>query len=242
LTCRSAPSATGQEARDEPFDAESGSPRQRAERAPDRVKAQFSLLAGEASNALGEQPGGGYKFSLPFDALSKREWNGDDARQLSLSFDAALERSATEDIERLSHMWLVCEPPQAIELRSGRHVSDALVGAVEHRVIQLRRADDFITGAASRDLVRSELAATVRLLSEGALTEEQARRVLTAIGEIAQLGAWVAADGGLVDEAARYVRGGVLAARAAGNAPLAANIVSTFSYPLGSAAVERDSR
>jgi hypothetical protein len=34
----------------------------------------------------------------------------------------------------------------------------------------------------------------------------------------------------LADEAARYVRGGVLAARAAGNAPLAANIISTFSY------------
>jgi tetratricopeptide (TPR) repeat protein len=127
-------------------------------------------------------------------------------------------------------MWLVCDPPQTIELRSGRRVSDALVGAVEHRVIQLRRADDFITGVASRDLMRSELAATVRLLSEAALTEEQARRILTAIGEIAQLGAWVAADGGLVDEAARYVRGGVLAARAAGNAPLAANIISTFSY------------
>jgi hypothetical protein len=34
----------------------------------------------------------------------------------------------------------------------------------------------------------------------------------------------------LLDEAARYVRGGVLAARAADNAPLAANIISTFSY------------
>jgi tetratricopeptide (TPR) repeat protein len=104
------------------------------------------------------------------------------------------------------------------------------VNAVEHRVIQLRRADDFITGTASRDLMRNELTATVRLLSDGALTEEQARRVLTAIGELAQLGSWVAADAGLRDEAARYVRGGVLAARAAGNAPLAANIISTFSY------------
>ncbi len=40
----------------------------------------------------------------------------------------------------------------------------------------------------------------------------------------------MAADAGLLDEAARYVRGGVLVARAAGNAPLAANIISTFSY------------
>jgi hypothetical protein len=109
-------------------------------------------------------------------------------------------------------------------------VSDALVTAVENRVIQLRRADDFITGSASRDLVRNEIVATVRLLSDASLTEEQARRVLTAIGELAQLGAWVAADAGLLDEAARYVRGGVVAARVARNSPLAANIISTFSY------------
>jgi tetratricopeptide (TPR) repeat protein len=200
------------------------------ERAPDQAKAQFSLLAGGAMNATGDQPDGGGLFSVPFDAMTKREWNRDDARQLSASFDAALERSATEDIERLSHMWLICEPPQVIELASGRHVSDALVSAVEHRVVQLRRADDFITGAASRELMRNELSATVGLLSDGALTDEQARRILTAIGELAQLGAWVAGDGGLIDEAGRYVRGGVLAARAAGNSPLAANIISTFSY------------
>jgi hypothetical protein len=200
------------------------------ERAPDRAKAQFSLLVGDAMNAAAGEPDSEDLFSVPFDAMTKRVWNGDDARELSVSFDAALERSAVEDIERLSHMWLICEPPQAIELASGRRVSDSLVSAVEHRVVQLRRADDFITGAASRDLMRNELAATVRLLSDGALTEEQARRILTAIGELAQLGAWVAGDAGLIHEAARYVRGGVLAARAAGNAPLAANVISTFSY------------
>ena len=40
--------------------------------------------------------------------------------------------------------------------------------------------------------MQTEMSATVRLLSEGTLTEDQARRVLTAIGELAQLGAWVA--------------------------------------------------
>ena len=163
------------------------------EGAPDRVKAQFALLAGEALNTPGDQPDSGSPFLVPFDAMTKREWNGDDVRQLSLSFDAALERSAVEDIERLSHMWLICDPPQVIELRSGRNVSDALVNAVEHRVIQLRRADDFITGTASRDLMRNELTATVRLLSDGALTEEQARRVLAAIGELAQLAGFLSA-------------------------------------------------
>ena len=115
-------------------------------------------------------------------------------RRLSLSFDSALERSAVEDIERLAHMWLICDPPQVIELNAGRRIGEALVSAVEHRVIQLRRADDFITGTASRDLMQTELSATVRLLSEGTLTEDQARRVLTAIGELAQLAGFLSAE------------------------------------------------
>lgn len=201
------------------------------DRAPDRIKAQFSLLADEENCATDDQPTHQTKpFTVLFDAMTSREWNRDDAHALSQSFDAALERSAVDDIERLAHIWLISEPPQVIELDAGRRVSDALITAVEHRVVQLRRADDFITGSASRDLVRNEQEATVRLVSEAALTEKQAQRLLTATGELAQLGAWVAADAGLVDEAARYVRGGVLAARAAGDAPLAANIISTFSY------------
>jgi hypothetical protein len=202
------------------------------EQADDRAKAQFSLLVGETTDSPGDPPYTLGPFSVSLEAMTSPQWTGDNARQLSLSFDSALERSAVEDIERLAHIWLICDPPQVIELHAGRRINDALVSAVEHRVIQLRRADDFITGTASRDLMRAELAATVRLLSEGTLTEDQARRVLTTIGELAQLGAWVAGDGALVDEAARYVRGGVLAARAAGNAPLAANIISTFSYQL----------
>ena len=200
------------------------------EQSSDKVKARFSLLVGAMNKSPGRHADDAKPFSVQLDSMTKREWTRDDARALSQSFDAALEHSAVEDIERLSHMWLICDAPQVIELGAGRRISDALVSAVEHRVIQLRRADDFITGAASRELVRNELGLTIPLLSDGALTDEQARRVLTAVGEIAQLGAWIAADGGLLDEAARYVRGGVLAARAAGNSPLAANIISTFSY------------
>lgn len=200
------------------------------EQASDKVKARFSLLVGEMHDSPDGHTDGAKPFSMKLDSMTNREWTRDDARALSQSFDAALEHSAVEDIERLSHMWLICDAPQVIELSAGRRISDALVSAVEHRVIQLRRADDFITGAASRELVRNELAVTIPLLSDGTLTDEQARRVLTAVGEIAQLGAWISADGGLLDEAARYVRGGVLAARAAGNSPLAANIISTFSY------------
>ena len=38
------------------------------ERAPDRVKAQFALLAGEALNTPGDRPRSGSPFLVPFDA------------------------------------------------------------------------------------------------------------------------------------------------------------------------------
>jgi tetratricopeptide (TPR) repeat protein len=195
--------------------------------ASEQEKAQFAILVSEVNvNAVRTAK----PLSIPLDAMTSREWNRDDAHLLSLSFDAALERSEVEEIERLAHMWLLAEPPQIIELDAGRRVSDGLVSAVEHRVIQLRRADDFVTGPSSHQLVWNELRATTRLLTDAALTESQARRLLTATAELAQLGVRAAADAGLLENAAKYVRGGILAARAAFNAPIAANIISTFSY------------
>jgi tetratricopeptide (TPR) repeat protein len=202
------------------------------ESASDRAKAQFALLIGEAHREQSGNANGNRNepFEIPFDAMTKREWTRDDANALSLSFDSALSRGAVDEIERLAHMWLISEPPQVIELGAGRRVSDDLVSTVERRVIQLRRADDYITGETSHDLMRSELTATVKLLSDASLTEEQARRLLVSVGEMAQLGAWVAADTGELDQAARYVRGGVMAARAGRDYALAGNIISTFSY------------
>jgi hypothetical protein len=156
-------------------------------------------------------------FEIPFGAMINHEWHRDDVHALSHSFDLALAQAAIDEIKRLAHMWLISEPPQVIEPRTGRRVGDELIATVERRVIQLRRADDYITGADSHDLIRNELSATVQLLTDGALTDVQANRLLTAIGELAQLGAWVAADSGMLDRAARYVRGGILAARAAGD-------------------------
>ncbi len=137
------------------------------ERAPDRAKAQFALLIGETHSAQSGTESSNEPFEVPFDAMTSHEWNRDDAHALSLSFDAVLARAAVDEIEHLAHMWLLSEPPQVIELSAGRRVSDDLIATVERRVIQLRRADDYITGSTSHDLMRNELAATVQLLSEG---------------------------------------------------------------------------
>jgi transcriptional regulator with XRE-family HTH domain len=164
--------------------------------------------------------------------LTRSQWTRDDLHSLSASFDEAIARSSAADIELLAHEWLNAEPPQLMELEAGRHVSDELISTVEHRVIQLRRADDFISGRVSHTLVRDELKAATQLLEGAALTDIQSKRLLTATGELAQLAAWVAADAGLYREAATYAQGGILAAHGAGDQPLAAQIISTLSYQL----------
>jgi tetratricopeptide (TPR) repeat protein len=166
------------------------------------------------------------------DLLVKSRCTQDDLDYLSDSFDKALMRSSVEDINRLAHKWLITDAPQSLELASGRHIGLSLVETVEHRVVQLRRADDFLSGRDSHVLVRKELQETTKLLKEASYTDGEARRLLTAIGELAQLATWVAADAGLYAEATKYTEYGLLAAHAASNAPLAGNIISTFSYQL----------
>ena len=186
---------------------------------------------GELGFGIQDLPSGSAKQSSSGTTLiAKREWNRDDISNLSSAFDDAISSSALADIEMLAHEWLAADKPQLVELNVGRRIGDSLVATAEHRVIQLRRADDFVSGRTSHTLVQQELKATTSLLEKATLTEDQTRRLLTVTGELAQLAAWVAADAGLYKQAARYTEGGVLAAHAADNEPLAANVISTLAY------------
>jgi hypothetical protein len=186
---------------------------------------------GELGFGIQDLPSGSAKQSCSGTTLiAKREWGRDDISNLSSSFDDAISSSALADIEMLAHEWLAADKPQLIELDVGRRIGDSLVATAERRVIQLRRADDFVSGRTSHTLVQQELKATTTLLDEATLTEAQAQRLLTVTGELAQLAAWVAADAGLYKQAARYTEGGVLAAHTADNEPLAANVISTLAY------------
>ena len=193
----------------------------------------FGVTPAELGFGIQELPSGCVRESSPGSALiAKREWTRDDLSSLSVSLDDAISSSVLADIEMLAHEWLAADKPQLVELNTGRRIGDSLVATTEHRVIQLRRADDFMSGRTSHTMVHQELQATTKLLDEAALTEDQTRRLLTVTGELSQLAAWVAADAGLYKQAARYTEGGVLAAHAADNEPLAANIISTLSYQL----------
>lgn len=164
--------------------------------------------------------------------INRAEWTRDDLRLLSDCFDESISKSSAADIEMLSHAWLSADTPQVIELQAGRRIGASLITTIERRVIQLRRADDYMSGRASHALVCKEIKDTTRLLNEAILTEPQARRLLTATGELAQLAAFVAADAGLYRQAITYAEGGIVAAHASGDAPLAANIISTLSYQI----------
>jgi hypothetical protein len=88
----------------------------------------------------------------------------DDIVALSAEFDRALAKSSIDEIDSLAHQWLISSPPQVIALNAGRRIGHSLVSTVEHRVIQLRRADDFLSGRDSHLLVNKELQATLHLL------------------------------------------------------------------------------
>ena len=143
-------------------------------------------------------------------------------------------------VRRLVHEWLIAAPPQVVELAAGRRIGEGLVRAVEGRVEQLRRMDDFVGGGDLHALVAHELRATLGLLRAAAYSEALGRRLLTAAGELCQLAGWVADDADLHALARRYYTAGVRVAHAAGKAPLGAYLFSTLSYQLANTGDPRE--
>jgi hypothetical protein len=94
----------------------------------------------------------------------------------------------------------------------------------------VRRLDDFIGGGDLADVAERELRATAQLLAGAAYTERLGRRLLVAVGELAQLAGWVYSDAGVHATAARFYLAGVKAAHAADDQALAANLLSSLSY------------
>jgi tetratricopeptide (TPR) repeat protein len=163
--------------------------------------------------------------------LPLAEWTAADgealAERLAVCSDRALTPTAAR---RLVHEWLVTETPQTVETTAGRRIGMGMVGTVTRRVAQLRRADDFIAGGELQPLVERELRATARLLREAAYADRVGRALLSAVAELCQLAGWVTVDAGAPERAARHLALGVHAAHAAGDRPIAANLVSTLAY------------
>src|SRR5215207_1865759 len=173
-------------------------------------------------------------------ALTSGPWTRSDAGDLADMLTARAAHVDERNATRLAHEWLITDPPQLVEMRAGRRIGEQLVAKVEARVSELRRLDDFVGGGDLAALVERELAVTVRLLADASYTEPLGRRLLAAVGELAQLAGWVHSDAGVHATATRFYLGGVRAAHAAADEPLAANLISSLSYQLANTGRARD--
>lgn len=140
------------------------------------------------------------------------------------------------DAVRLAHEWLVSEPLVMDPGQRG-HGVESIADALDARVVELRLLDDTVSSAELLPVVRRELAAADAVARSGTTAD---RRLLTAVGELAQLAGWIASDAGRHAEAQRHYLHGVSAARAAGRADLAANLFSSLSYQFANVGDPRD--
>lgn len=147
---------------------------------------------------------------------------------------------STDEAIRLAHEWLVTRPPQIRHVGAGRRVGMESAQAVERRVVELRRLDDKLGGLDTLPLVERELAAIEHVLIETSYTEVTGRRLLRAVGELAQVAGWVASDAGQYARAQRHYLKGVRAAHAAGDQLVAANLLSSLAYQVANVGRPRE--
>ncbi|WP_083935896.1 helix-turn-helix domain-containing protein [Saccharomonospora halophila] len=152
------------------------------------------------------------------------------ARALNVSVETLY--GPADDPLRIAHEWLVAPTPVEIRLGSGRRVGSALADRLAERVIELRHLDDVIGGRDLLPVVRKELASAEHLVNEAAYTERTGRRLLTLVGELAQLAGWVSGDAGHYTEAKRLYLSGVSAAHEAGDPALVGQLLSCLSYQI----------
>lgn len=131
---------------------------------------------------------------------------------------------------RIAHQWLVAEPPQLTETRSGRRIGNAQACRIYQRVVELRHLDDHLSCRDLEPLAIREYAATAKAVRDGSYTEETGRSLLTSLAEAAQITGWIESDAGHYAQAeARYLEG-VRAAQDAGDQAVAANLLSCLAY------------
>ncbi|MGH3517327.1 MAG: helix-turn-helix domain-containing protein [Haloechinothrix sp.] len=144
------------------------------------------------------------------------------------------------DPVRMAHEWLVSDSPTVVQSRSGRQMGACLAGLLEARVIKLRHMDDVIGGGDLFPVVSKELSEVQEVVQSASYSGSIGRRLLTVVGELAQLAGWVASDAGRYAQAQSVYLNGVSAAREAGQRPLAGQLLSSLSYQLANVGSTRD--
>jgi transcriptional regulator with XRE-family HTH domain len=124
--------------------------------------------------------------------------------------------------------------------RGGRRIGEGEVRDLTARVHGLRLADDVLAGGDLLGPAARELDAAVRLHGEASYSEQVGRRLLLAIGELAQIVGWIASDAGQYDRAADIYRLGVSAAREAADGTLTGQLMGTMGYQFSNTGRVRD--
>ncbi|MGH3772859.1 MAG: helix-turn-helix domain-containing protein [Pseudonocardiaceae bacterium] len=158
----------------------------------------------------------------------------------ALNIPTEILRGPPDDPLRVAHEWLVSDSPSVVQLRAGRRVGRILTEGLENRVIELRHLDDLIGGGDLFPVVNKELSEVREIVRSASYTEKIGRRLLTVVGELAQLAGWVASDAGRYVEAQRIYLNGVSAAQVAADRPLAAQLLSSLSYQMASVGKPHD--
>ncbi|MEV1240754.1 multiprotein-bridging factor 1 family protein [Nonomuraea sp. NPDC050022] len=122
------------------------------------------------------------------------------------------------------------EPLRPNDNRTGSRLGIGNVEDLGARVHGLRLADDVLAGG---DLIQPafrELDAAIRVYRTSTYAQDVGRRLLSTIGEFAQIAGWVASDAGQHEQAARTYRLGISAAHEAGDGTLESNLIGSLAY------------
>ncbi|MGH3328396.1 MAG: helix-turn-helix domain-containing protein [Streptomycetales bacterium] len=204
-------------------------PRELAEHVDAALQAGGQLVALAPVRAARDLPG-----------LCSNGWTRQDTAAFSALITEGAIRVDADNALRITHEWLVTDPPQLVEMRSGRRIGAGLVANIAARSAELRQLDDYVGGGDLAETVDRELDATLALLADAAYPEALGRRLLVAVGELAQVAGWVLSDAGMHRAAAARYLAGVRAAHAAGHAPLAANLLSSLAYQMANVGHPRE--
>ena len=163
-----------------------------------------------------------------------------EAYSRALNVPTEILQGPPDDPLRVAHEWLVSDSPTVVQLRAGRRVGAMLADELETRVIELRHLDDMVGGGDLFPVASKELSEAQGVVQSASYTDNVGRRLLTVVGELAQLTGWVASDAGRYTEAQRVYLDGVSAAQGADNRPLAAQLLSSLSYQMANVGKAHD--
>ncbi len=143
---------------------------------------------------------------------------------------ATLERAAALPTPERTLEEMLPAEPLPLATHGGRELGHETADYLANRVHSIRLADDVIPGKDMIGPAFRELDAAAQLAKDGTFTEPVGRRLLAAVGELAQIAGWIAYDAGELGRAEQTFRLGLTAAREAGDTVLQGQLAGTLAY------------